>query len=235
MPVIGGASLHNVTTSGTFRRNRTCVDFCAKTLSSFRRPKASDRWQDTSRGSETLSNVPPAARLGYSGEPCATFTTPCSSIGRLSLAEWIGLNACVRGDSWSATSGAEQPAGKSNDSRPFRLRTQGAMPRCAHTSSTRSNSRGLHSRARGRRISARGCIASAPAWYARALDFSRITAHILSHRRDIARYIRISNPSRSRSTSSHRSARCHRRRPIRCDGIRWTTSVCAGRVAFAHR
>ena len=60
-PVIGGASLHNVTTSGTFRRNRTCVDFCAKTLSSFRRPKASDRWQDTSRGSETLSNVPPAA------------------------------------------------------------------------------------------------------------------------------------------------------------------------------
>ena len=158
-----------------------------------------------------------------------------SSIGRLSLAEWIGLNACVRGDSWSATSGAEQPAGKSNDSRPFRLRTQGAMPRCAHTSSTRSNSRGLHSRARGRRISARGYIASAPAWYARALDFSRITAHILSHRRDIARYIRISNPSRSRSTSSHRSARCHRRRPIRCDGIRWTTSVCAGRVAFAHR
>ena len=176
----------------------------------------------------------PAARLGYSGEPCATLT-PCSSIGRLSLAEWIGLTACVRGDSWSATSGAEQPAGKSNDSRPFRLRTQGAMPRCAHTSSTRSNSRGLHSRARGRRISARGYIASAPAWYARALDFSRITAHILSQRRDIARYIRIFNPSRSRSTSSHRSARCHRRRPIRCDGIQWTTSVCGGRVTFAHR
>ena len=111
--------------------------------------------------------------------------TPCSSIGRLSLAEWIGLTACVRGDSWSATSGAEQPAGKSNDSRPFRVRTQGAMPRCAHTSSTRSNSRGLHSRARGRRISARGYIASAPAWYARALDFSRITAHISSQRRDM--------------------------------------------------
>ena len=45
--------------------------------------------------------------------------TPCSSIGRLSLAEWIGLTACVRGDSRSATSGAEQPAGKSNDSVPF--------------------------------------------------------------------------------------------------------------------
>ena len=153
---------------------------------------------------------------------CATFDLRNSD----SLAEWIGLTVCVRGDPRCTASGAKQPAGDVADSHPL-VKSQGAMGRYALTSSTRSNSRGLHSLALGKRTSAHGCIVFAPPWYERslALDVSSIQLHECNGSSANARYIRISNRPRSRRILSRRSARCHRRRQIRCDGIPWTTSV----------